>query len=347
MRALPEPGTTLMAREAAEAPEVAAAQAAANADACRELAARLRREPPRFVVTCARGSSDHAATYAKHLFELNLGVVTASVGPSIASVYRRPLNLRGALFLAISQSGRSPDLLRFAEAAREAGALTVAVVNDAESPLAAACEIRLPLRAGPERSVAATKTCLASMTAVLQLTAHWTEDLVLHAAHADLPDQLARARALDWGAAEETLAAAPDTYVVGRGYGLAAAQEAALKLKETARMHAESYSAAELMHGPLALIGEGFPVLVLSQDDETRASVADVTRRIEERGATVFAAEPDRVCSRPLPVVGGIHPATAPITLLQSFYGLAERVALARGLDPDKPPHLRKVTETL
>jgi glucosamine--fructose-6-phosphate aminotransferase (isomerizing) len=185
------------------------------------------------------------------------------------------------------------------------------------------------------------------MTAVLQLTAHWAEDLVLHAALADLPDQLTRARALDWSAAQETLAAAPDTYVVGRGYGLAAAQEAALKLKETARMHAESYSAAELMHGPLALIGKGFPVLVLSQDDETRASVADATRRLEERGATVFAAEPDRVSSRPLPVVGGIHPATAPITLLQSFYGLAERVALARGLDPDKPPHLRKVTETL
>jgi glucosamine--fructose-6-phosphate aminotransferase (isomerizing) len=347
MTALPRPGETLMAREAAEAPDVVAAQAVANAAACRELAARLRREPPRFIVTCARGSSDHAATYAKHLFELGLGIVTASVGPSVASVYRRPLALRGALFLAISQSGRSPDLLRFAEAAREAGALTVAVVNDAQSPLAVACEARLPLGAGPERSVAATKTCLASMSAVLQLAAHWAEDPALQAAHADLPDRMARARALDWGAAEAALAAASDTYVIGRGYGLAAAQEAALKLKETARMHAEAYSAAELMHGPLALIGDGFPVLVLSQDDETRAGVADATRRLEARGARVFAAEPDRASSHPLPVVAGVHPAAAPITLLQSFYGLAERVALARGLDPDRPPHLQKVTETL
>src|SRR3954449_3667695 len=167
---------TLMAREAAEAPQAGARLLAANRDACRALGERLRRSPPHFVVTCARGSSDAAATYAKYLIEIGLGVVVASVGPSISSIYGGRPKMRDALFLAISQSGRSPDLLTLAEAARADGALTVALVNDTASPLAGLCEVVLPLAAWPERSVAATKSYLASLAGVLQLVRHWTGD---------------------------------------------------------------------------------------------------------------------------------------------------------------------------
>ena len=162
---------TLMLRETAEAPDVVARLIAANDAACRALGERLRARPPPFAVTCARGSSDSAATYAKYLFEIRLGTVVASVGPSIASIYGQRPKMNDALFLAISQSGRSPDLLTLAEAARADGALTVALVNDTASPLAELCEVVLPLHAGPERSVAATKSYIASLAAVLQLVA--------------------------------------------------------------------------------------------------------------------------------------------------------------------------------
>ena len=188
---------------------------AANAEACRALGERLRRQPPRFVVTCARGSSDAAATYAKYLIEIALGVVVASVGPSISSIYGGRPKMRDALFIAISQSGRSPDLLTLAEAARADGALTVALVNDTDSPLAGLCEIVLSLNAWPERSVAATKSYIASLAGVLQLVRHWSGDAALERALDRLPADLAEAAGRDWSAALSVLGAAHGLYVVG------------------------------------------------------------------------------------------------------------------------------------
>ena len=156
-------------------------------------------------MSCARGSSDTAATFAKYLLEIRLGIVTASVGPSVASVYAASPNMKGALFFTVSQSGRSPDILRLAEAARAGGALTVAFVNDAASPLAELCEIVLPLHAWPERSVAATKSLIASLAAMLQFAAHWADDRKLLDALDRLPDDLERAAALDWPAAAPLL----------------------------------------------------------------------------------------------------------------------------------------------
>src|SRR4051794_8807725 len=166
---------TAMLREALEAPQVVAHLLASNADLCRDLGARLRTSPPPFAVTCARGSSDNAATFAKYLFEIRLGLITGSVGPSVTSVYEAAPRMRDALFLAVSQSGRSPDILNLAQAGRDGGALTLACVNDETSPLADLCEIVLPLRAGPERSVAATKSFIAMLAAILQLVAFWSE----------------------------------------------------------------------------------------------------------------------------------------------------------------------------
>ncbi len=339
--------SSLMLRETAEAPEVVARLIAENAAVCRDLVQRLAAAPPRFAVTCARGSSDSAAMFAKYLLEIRLGLVVASVGPSVRSIYGGRPQVDGALFLTISQSGRSPDLIKLAEAAREGRALTVALTNDPASPLADICEVVLPLHAGPEKSVAATKSYIASLAALLQLLAVWSGDAALGRAVARLPDDLADALARDWRPAVPMLAETRSLYVVGRGAGYAAAQEAALKLKETCGLHAEAVSAAELMHGPLTLAGPDFPVVLFSQQDEALASLSGLAASLVARGVKVFAAGPVAADgAMRLPTADGLHAFAQPIALVQGFYPLAEALARARGRDPDHPPHLMKVTET-
>jgi glucosamine--fructose-6-phosphate aminotransferase (isomerizing) len=336
-----------MLREAAEAPAAVERTIAANADTCRTLAARLRAAPPRFVVTCARGSSDSVATYAKYLIELNLGLVVASVGPSVTSIYEAQLAMSETLFLAISQSGRSPDLVALARSARGSGALTVAIVNDATSPLADACEVVLPLHAGPERSIAATKSYLASLAAVLQIVAEWRADPRLQQGVSRLPVVLGNALTRDWRKAVPPLVDVRNIYVTGRGVGYGAALEMALKFKETCGLHAEAISAAELMHGPLALVGPDFPVLVIGQDDVALPSVKAIAVELAGRGAPILSAAPGAGWpGTMLPVIAGLPPFLQPLAAVQSFYPLADALAHARGRDPDNPPHLRKITET-
>jgi glucosamine--fructose-6-phosphate aminotransferase (isomerizing) len=338
---------TLMFREASEAPAVVRAQLEANAPLVLALAERLRRSPPRAVLTYGRGSSDHAATYARYLMETRLGVITASAPPSISSVYDAAPDMDGTLCLVISQSGRSPDLLAAAHAAAEAGALVVAIVNDEASPLARMAEAVLPLRAGPELSVAATKSFIATLAAILQLTAHWSQDRDLIVATETLPELLESAWRLDWSPALEPLARAQSLYVLGRGIGFGVAEEAALKLKETCGLHAEAFSSAELRHGPMALVGPGFPVLAFAQADETLEGVEAAARACAAQGAPVFLAGATGGAGvEHLPALSG-HPALQTIAEAQSFYRFAETLARARGLDPDHPPHLSKVTETV
>jgi glucosamine--fructose-6-phosphate aminotransferase (isomerizing) len=338
---------TLIQAEAAEAPAMAERQLAELSAPLGALGQTLRARDPHLVVTCARGSSDHAATFAKYLIETRAGVPVASFAPSTASIYRTDWRrLDGALFLAISQSGRSPDLLLSAEAARKAGALVVAIVNDAEAPLAAAADIALPMLAGPELSVAATKSFIASLLILGQIAAAWSEDSALAEAMADAPDMLRQAGALDWSAALPLLREAGNLYVLGRGLTLAIAQEAALKLKETCAIHAEAHSAAEVKHGPMAIVGPDLPVLMLVPNDEAGALFAPLARDFAGRGAGVMMAGgevPGALC---LPVLPGLHPAMAPIAAIESFYGFAAELSLARGLDPDRPPSLHKVTRT-
>jgi len=340
-----------MFREAAEAAHGVAVQLKANRLILDRLGERLRRSPPRAVLTCARGSSDHAATYARYLIETRLGVVTASASPSVSSVYGIQTDLTDVLFLAISQSGRSPDLLAAAEAARSGGALVVAMVNAEASPLAALAEVVVPLRAGPELGVAATKSYIAALTAAAQLTACWTRDAELLAALDALPGGLERAWGLDWTPAAARLRDARSLYVIGRGLGFAIAQEAALKLKETCGLHAEAFSAAELRHGPMALVEAHFPVLVLSVNDDTQAGIGELLDALLDRRADVIAAGPARPTQPGAPALMlpslSAHPALEPVLLIQSFYRLADRLARLRGRDPDRPPHLSKVTQTL
>jgi glucosamine--fructose-6-phosphate aminotransferase (isomerizing) len=340
-----DPACTRMFREASEAGAAVRAQLDRNRERAKALGARLRASPPRAVVTCARGSSDHAATFAKYLFETRAGVLTASAAPSIASVYRARQELRDCLFIAISQSGRSPDLIATVESAKEAGALTVAMVNDEDSPLASLVDFALPLCAGEEKSVAATKSYIASLAALVHLAAEWTGDEALASALAAAPADLERAWRLEWPEALEILRPASHLYVIGRGVGLGIAQEAALKCKETCGLHAESFSAAEVRHGPQALLHGDFPALIFAQDDETRAGIEDLARDLAARGVDVMLAGAAAEGAIVLPVIAS-HPVIEPLLVAQSFYRLANALAIARGCDPDRPPHLRKITET-
>lgn len=338
---------TLMFREAHESAEVVSRQFAANEAVVSALAASLRAAPPRFIVTCARGSSDHAAAYAKYVFETQLGIVTASASPSVTSVYAAEQRWQGALFIAISQSGKSPDLLRNAQAAKVAGARVVALVNVEDSPLAALADTVIPLHAGPERSVAATKSYIAALAAVLHLCARWRGDAELAVALRDLPDALRAGWDADWSVLSEGLVDARGLFVVGRGFGLGIALEAALKFKETCGLHAEAFSAAEVRHGPMALVGPDFPVLCFAQDDDTLDSTLAVANEFRDRGARVFVAAPGQRGVGALPVPVGLPALCTPLLIIQSFYRAASDLALRRGFNPDVPPYLNKVTETV
>ena len=335
-----------MYREAAQAPQAVRDQLAANTERMRRLGERLRELSPRAVVTCARGSSDHAATFAKYLIETRLGVLTSSAAPSVSSVYDAKPDLAGTVFLAISQSGASPDLLAAANSAREAGALIVALVNAESSPLAQAADHAVPLGAGIEKSVAATKSYITSLAAIVHLVASWARDRDLADALARAPQFLERAWTLDWSAAVTRLRSASNLYVVGRGLGLGVAQEAALKFKETCGLHAEAISAAELRHGPMALVRAGFPVLIFAQNDETRGGVEMLAAELVARQADVMLAGSHCPGAVVLPTEGA-HAVIEPMLIVQSFYRMVNALSLARGYDPDRPPYLNKVTETV
>lgn len=339
--------TSHMAREVAEIPQAASRFLTESQPALQAAAAAMRALDPGLIVTVARGSSDHAATYLKYAVELVAGVPVASVGPSVASVYGRPLRLGGAVCVGISQSGRSPDIVEMMRAAGTGGALSVAITNFADSPMALASAHCLPLLAGVEQSVAATKTFVTSVLAGLALVAEWQEDAALRAAVAGLPEAFQAALALDWSALTARLTRAQSAYVLGRGPAFAIANESALKLKETCGLHAEAYSAAEVLHGPSAIVQAGFPVLALAVGDAAEAGVVQTAERLAAQGADVFITGSRAAGAVTLPMVGGLHPLVAPLVLTVAFYNFVEALAWRRGFDPDTPPHLRKVTETM
>jgi glutamine---fructose-6-phosphate transaminase (isomerizing) len=342
-----DPTATMMFSEAGEAADVVARQMSANAPLMADLAKQLRAADPQTLFTCARGSSDHAATFAKYLFETRLNLPTLSHAPSISSIYGEPLlHMRGQPFVLVSQSGKSPDLLLSAEAARKAGALVIAFLNDTNAPLAGLADVVVPLHAGPEKSVAATKSYIATLAAFAHLASVWTNDAALTSAVADLPAQLEKAWAADWSSALPTLSTTSSMFTLGRGLTLGIAQEAALKFKETSGIHAEAFSIAEVAHGPMALVKADFPLLVFPPIDRAVAGLDKIIATSVERGAQVIVAGGDFEGATTLPVAPGLDPVIGPIAMVQSFYRLINAVAVARGHDPDHPPLLKKVTET-
>lgn len=338
---------SLMYAEAAEAPALIEKQLQQNAFLLRTVAANLRQSPPRYVLTCGRGSSSNAATYARYILGAELGLVAAPIPPSIASVYQSRRNMEGALFVAVSQSGQSPDILENARAAKQGGAHVMALVNHEDSPLADIADTVVPLQVGAEHSVAATKTYLASLSALLQFTAYWKQDPLLLESLERLPEVMGAAWDADWSALRHGLRDERSLLVVGRGVGLATALEAALKLKETCGLHAEAFSAAEIKHGPMALIAKSIPLLVFSQADKTGASSMELAREMGSRGIKTWSAGLDGESPvRALPSVR-THPLLAPFVQNVSFYKVANALSFDRGHHPDKPPNLNKVTHTL
>lgn len=330
--------TTVMETEAREAPERIDGQLQANAGIMAQLGERLRREPPKFAMIVGRGSSDHAGVFAKYLIEIETGVPTFAAAPSVSSVYGRKLKLDGALVIVISQSGRSPDILAQARMAKEAGAYTVALVNDESAPIKDIVDQTVPLKAGPEKAVAATKSYLATLAAVLQLVANWTDDRALLEAVDKLPQTLRDAVAADTQLRPEDLAAVKNLVVLGRGPGYGITRELALKLKEVCNIHAESFSSAEFLHGPVTLVEQKLTVINVPIEDESFEAHSEQIADIIRRGGTLVNLH---VPSK------GVHPRVAPLALLQRFYIDVAHVAVSRGINPDEPAGLKKVTQTL
>lgn len=338
---------THMKREIAEIPVAVSRLLKDGRGAISQAASALREKDPQLFVTIARGSSDHAASYFKYAAEIVTGVPVASVGPSIASIYRARLKLDKAAALAISQSGKSPDIISMVESARASGATTIAVTNNAGSPLADAANHVIDIVAGTERSVAATKTFVTSAVAGLALIADWTGDAELLSALDALPEALERALSCDWSPLVEAMVPASSMFVLGRGPGFAIACEAALKFKETSGLHAEAYSTAEVLHGPAALVNKDFPVLALCAEDNARTSALETCARLSAQGGAVFVTDPAPGAGISLPAARTGHMLTDPIALAVSFYSFIETLSLRRGHNPDTPPHLRKETSTV
>ena len=331
-----------MARESAEAPEAVARFLELNNAKLIELGKHLRKSSPQTILTSARGSSDNAAGYFKYVTEILTGIPCCSIGASVVSVYGAKLQIKNGLCLTISQSGKSPDIVALQEAAKKSGALTVALVNVEGSPVAASADICLPLYAGPEQSVAATKSLVVSLAAGAAIVAHWLNQADLLNAVSGLPDVLARAAKIQWPEAIDLAVASDSLYVLGRGPALPIAAETALKLKETCAIHAEAYSIAEVMHGPLELLGKDFPVLAYAPEDQSRATTQVAIQKMRATGARVLAVGKDG-----LNYVKSGHALLDPISMIQTSYGFIEATAQALGRNPDHPRLLKKVTETV
>jgi glutamine---fructose-6-phosphate transaminase (isomerizing) len=338
--------TSLMLNEAVSAADCVALQLANDAERYAELGRKLRSTNFNSAVTVARGSSDHASGYLAYLIMSRMGRLVTSLPMSLVTLYKSPLVTRDTLAVSISQSGQSPDVVEPIRYFRHGGATTVALVNDTASPLAQAAEWTMPLHAGKEQSVAATKSFITSLVAGARLVAEWQNDPELKEGIAALPDALRGAARADWSGALEVLAPARNIMVVGRGISFPVALEAALKFKETSALQAEAFSGAEIKHGPMALIEEGYPLLIFATRGPAQAGLVALAEEMRGRGARVLLAAPDDVPGRDLCLPVAATPDLDPIVAIQAFYVMAAHLSKARGLDPDRPRHLSKVTRT-
>lgn len=335
-----------MLDEAREAPDAIARQLREDRAKWREFGERLRQAPPTSLLTIARGSSDHAAHYAAYLIMARLGRLVTSMPMSLVTLYQSEIRCEGLASFAFSQSGQSPDLVSPTRYFRDRGAVTCAFVNDPDSPLARAAQWLFCLHAGQENSVAATKSFIAQLVAGARLVASWQDDAAIARGLEDLPEAMRRAVDTDWSDALAVLRDADRLFVVGRGLGLPVAMEAALKFKETCGIQAEAFSGAEIQHGPMRLIEEGYPLLVFAPRGPAQAGLVELAHAMRARGARVLLAAPAAVSEANLTLVEGPAEELDAMCAIQSFYPMVEALARVRGNDPDRPPHLQKVTRT-
>jgi glucosamine--fructose-6-phosphate aminotransferase (isomerizing) len=343
-------GPSKMAQETRATPECIATQLRENADQVLALAAQLKGATPTHVVTVARGSSDHAAGFFSHMVMSRLGLWCTSLPLSMLTLESAPLLAAGVAAFAFSQSGRSPDLLSSMNALRSRGAQTFAFLNAIDAPLGQSAEHVIALHAGAESSVAATKSFVAQCVAAAHLTANWLGDQTLLRAIQHLPNTLEQSLSASWEENLDVFTRTQRMYVIGRGAGLAIAQEIALKLKETCSIQAAAYSGAELKHGPITIVEAGYPVLVLALRGPTQSGLISLAHELHALGADVRLVVPDDArIAAPFPVLSfpaAPHAALDGISAVTRFYLFGEAAARARGLDPDVPRNLRKVTMT-
>lgn len=337
---------TYMAKEILDIPNVIERQNEANASTLIELAEYLKKAKPTQVITLGRGSSYNASIYGKYLFETGLGIPVSVAAPSLATIYQQPLKTDNAILIVTSQSGQSPDLIRFAHMMKEQGTKIIGIINDEKSPLAKECDFLFGIKAGDEKSVAATKSFVGSLSIYAAIFAAWNEDRDLADALVNLPFTLDQVVNSEWPALIEHLAHAKDLFVIGRGVGLSAAVEAALKLKETCQIHAEGISASEIFHGSVSLITPQYPIISFVGSDASRESCLEVNKKLEGYGAQVFSID-SKASDEFTLVVPEVHPLLQPLVQISAYYRVIEKLSNHRGLNPDVPPNLKKVTETL
>ncbi|WP_158968685.1 glucosamine-6-phosphate deaminase NagB-II [Paraglaciecola sp. L3A3] len=330
--------TTLMAQESRQTPIVIAQQLISNRTICQRLVEKINAFNPYFVYIIGRGSSDHAGVFAKYLIEVEMGIAVSSSAPSVFSIYNQSVKLDKALVIVISQSGSSPDIIAQTKAAKASGALTIALVNTPNSPLSTVVDAELPLRAGQELAIAATKSYLATLSALLQLIAYWKQDTVLLESLNHLPQQLTAAIEADAKLSHDFVAKLSHLVVLGRGFGYAVSREIALKLKEVCGIHAEAFSSAEFLHGPVTLVEKSLSIIDVAVDDESQQAHQEIMADVNSRGSCTLNIRL---------TVDNTHPRCMPLIILQRFYLDIEFIARQMRLDPDSPAGLKKVTKTL
>jgi glucosamine--fructose-6-phosphate aminotransferase (isomerizing) len=337
--------------EIGEQPEIAAKMLAGGRATIDSIGSRVRAAHPRGFVIAARGSSDHAALYAKYLFGRRNRALVSLAAPSLYTHYSSPPRLDGQCVIGISQSGSSPDVVAVIEEGARQGALTVAITNDAASRLAAAAELVVPLGAGPEQSVPASKTYTASLLALALLSQAIDPQPAFEAALAQVPRALGEAlgREADLDRLVPALLG-PRAIVLGRGFNLATAEEVALKLTETSYVLARAWSVADFAHGPIAVVEEGFPILFVGGGGAVAADLEEVARKLEGYGCRVlgiFDGDAGGIGKESAVAIdSGLPEDLTPLPLAVLGQLLAHRVAASRGIDPDSPRALNKVTRT-
>jgi glucosamine--fructose-6-phosphate aminotransferase (isomerizing) len=337
--------------EIGEQPRVTGRLLLAAAPAVEAIAKRLRASRPNGFLIAARGSSDHAALYAKYLFGRRNRALVSLAAPSLFTHYASPPRLAGSCVIGISQSGASPDVIAVVEEARRQGCLTVAITNEAGSRLAEAADLVVALEAGPERSVPASKTYTASLLAMALISQAIDPDPAFAAALARVPRALGAALGLDEELDRLVPALlGPRAVVLGRGFNLSTAEEVALKLTETSYVLARAWSVADFEHGPIAVVEAGFPVLLVGSGGPVAGDLGGIAERLAEYGCRLIglfdgAAGPLEA-EATVRLNSGLPEELTPLTLAVLGQLLAHRVALALDIDPDRPRALNKVTRT-
>ncbi|ASG69004.1 iron dicitrate transport regulator FecR [Francisella halioticida] len=340
---------TLMHQETSSSFEKVANQLNLNREIIDNIVLHLKEKNIKRVITIARGSSDCVANFAKYLFETQLGFSVSSLPPSITTIYGKNIGDEKTLAIGISQSGGSPDLKLALEGCKKAGCTTLAVVNKQNSPLADCADLVLPVRADDENAVAATKSVITSLVALVSIVAEYNQDESLIRSLKKLPEALKESLKSDWSTAIQELKESKNMFVIGRGFGFPIAQEMALKLKETCGIHAEAFSSAEVLHGPFALMTQTFTTFTILQSDESARGTHEIVKKMTDLNVKTVCATTDSESAAKLHlhVNVEIHSILQTIVLLQEFYLMVNQLAVSLGLNPDSPVNLKKVTETV